>query len=247
MPLIKFLICQLLAVLVVFLGWYLAAWTQDFRMLLLLQPLIAASLSALWRQAIWWRVIHVVFLPAIVTMLVLNIPSWLYLVIFILLTLVFWGTVKGDVPLFLSSTAVSDALHSILVKEKAASFADIGAGIGTVVAPLALKSPNLHIVALERAPLPWLLAYWRCRHLPSVEVQYGSLWESNFAAYQVVFAFLSPAVMARVAAKVRSEMPIGGLFISSSFPVPNWTPEAVIKIKDKRGTHLYCYRILASN
>jgi len=246
MPLIKFLICQFLAVLVVYLGWNLATGSQNFWLFLLLQAVIAASFSALWRQAIWWRIIHVVFLPAIVAMLALNIPSWLYLLIFILLTLVFWGTVKGDVPLFLSSTAVSDALLNILVKEKAVSFADIGAGIGTVVAPIARQSPNLRIVALESAPLPWLLAYWRCRPLPNVEVQYGSLWDSNFAAYQVIFAFLSPAVMARVAAKVQSEMPSGGLFISSSFPVPNWTPEAVIKIKDKRGTHLYCYRISAN-
>jgi len=244
MPLSKFLICQLLAVVVVYLGWYLAKGSQDFRLFLLLQALIAASLSALWRQAIWWRIIHVVFMPGVVAMLALNIPSWLYLLIFILLTLVFWGTVKGDVPLFLSSTAVSDTLLNILVAEKAASFADIGAGIGTVVAPLARQSTSLRIVALECAPLPWLLAYWRCRHLPNIEVQYRSLWDSNFAAYQVIFAFLSPAVMARVGAKVQSEMPTGGLFISSSFPVPNWTPEAVIKIKDKRGTHLYCYRIL---
>ena len=166
------------------------------------------------------------------------------MLIFILLTLIFWGTVTGDVPLFLSSTAVCDALLNILVKEKAVSFADIGAGIGTVVAPLAQQASDLQIVALERAPIPWLLAYWRCRHFPNVDVQYGSLWESNFAAYKVVFAFLSPAVMARVAAKVQSEMPIGGLFISSSFPVPNWTPEAVINTKDRHGAILYCYRIV---
>ena len=242
MPLSKFLICQLLACFVVYLGW-LVNGNQNFQLFLLLQAFTAACLSSLWRQAIWWRVIHLVFLPAVVAMLALNIPSWLYLLIFILLTLVFWGTVKGDVPLFLSSTAVSDALHNILVQEKAVSFADIGAGIGTVVAPLALKSPNLRILALERAPIPWLLAHWRCRHLPNVEVRYGSLWESNFAASQVIFAFLSPAVMVRVGAKVQSEMASGCLFISSSFPVPNWTPEAVIKIKDKRGTELYCYRI----
>lgn len=241
MQLIKFLACQLLAGFVVYLG--LPILTQDFRYLLLLQALIAMSLSTLWRQAIWWRVIHVFFLPAIAVMLALNIPSWLYLLVFILLTLVFWGTVKGDVPLFLSSTAVSDALLDILVAENTENFADIGAGIGTVVLPLARQLPAIRIVALERAPIPWLLTYWRCRHLPNVEAQYGSLWESDFAAYHVIFAFLSPIVMAQVAVKVRSEMPKGGLFISSSFPVPDWTPETVINIKDRRGTTLYCYRL----
>jgi hypothetical protein len=243
MQFIKFLVCQFLAVLAVYLCIYLATWTPDFRFIVFFQAFIAASLSMLVRQAIWWRVIHLAFIPAVAALLTLNLPSWLYLSIFILLTLVFWGTLRGDVPLFLSSVAVSDALQTILDKERAVSFVDIGAGIGTIVAPLARRSPTLRIVAMEQAPLPWLLGYWRCFKLKNVDVRYGSLWDCDLAIYAVVFAFLSPAVMLRLAEKVRREMPIGGLFISSSFPAPDWRPEAVIEIGDRRRTRLYCYRI----
>lgn len=248
MQLAKALICQVLACTVALLlsGW-LARWNIDSRLGVLLQAATAASLSAVLRQPVWWRFIHLSFMPSVAIMLAFNLPSWLYLLILLLLTLVFWGTVKGDVPLFLSSSAVSDAVIAIVARENAASFADIGAGVGTVVAPLARQFPGLRIQAMERAPLPWLMALWRCRKLPNVEVRLGSLWRGNLAGYAVVFAFLSPLVMARVGEKVRRDMREGSLFISSSFPVPGWLPEAVVEIDDSRKTRLYCYRIPSGN
>jgi len=51
------------------------------------------------------------------------------------------------------------------------------------------------------------------------KIHFGSFWRSNLTEYAVVFAFLSPAVMASVGEKVRRDMQKGSLFISSSFPV----------------------------
>lgn len=244
MQLLKAFVCQMLAFIGIWsLNSSLSKWGIDFRLTVLLQAAIAASLSGLLAQPVWWRIIHLVFMPTVFIMLTFHLPSWLYLLVFFLLTLVFWGTVKGDVPLFLSSSAVADAVFAIVAKENAASFADIGAGIGTVVAPLARKIPVLRINALERAPLPWLFLVYRCRKQPNVNVQFRSLWRCNLAGYAVVFAFLSPLVMARVGEKVRREMRQGALLISSTFPVPDWSPETVIQLGDRQKTILYCYRI----
>lgn len=244
MQLIKALICQTLACVVVLLlsGW-LSLWSFDIRFIALIQSVIAATLSGMLRQPVWWWFIHLFFMPVVAIMLVLSLPPWLYLLAFLLLTLVFWGTVKGDVPLFLSSSAVSEALTAILAREHAKSFADLGAGVGTVVVPLSRQLPEVRIDALERAPLPWLLTYWRCRDLQNVRVRRRSLWHSNLGEYEVVFAYLSPSVMARVGEKVRLGMREGSLFISSSFPVPDWLPEAVQELDDRQKTRLYCYRI----
>lgn len=244
MSLIKALLCQILACLIILLlSDWLSRWAIDIRLIALLQALIAATFSALLRQPVWWRLIHLSFTPAMAIMLAFSLPSWLYLLVLLLLSLVFWGTVKGDVPLFLSSSAVGKAVIAVVARERAASFVDLGAGVGTVVAPLARQRPDLRIDALERAPLPWLLARWRCRKLPNVQVRLVSLWRRNLTEYNVVFAFLSPLVMARVAEKVRSEMREGSLFISSSFPVQDWVPETIVEVDDGRKTRLYCYRI----
>jgi hypothetical protein len=244
MQLIKALVCQALACLIILLvsGW-LSRWGLNSRLIVPLQALIAVALSVVLRQPVWWRLIHLSFMPAVAIMLALNPPSWLYLLVLLLLTLVFWGTVKGDVPLFLSSSAVGEAVIAIVAREKAESFVDMGAGVGSVVVPLARQLPDLRIEALERAPVPWLIACWRCRTLPNVRVRLGSLWRRNLAEYGVVFAFLSPLVMIRAGEKVRRDMREGSLFISSSFPVPNWLPETIVEVDDSRKTRLYCYRI----
>lgn len=244
MPLIKALACQIAGLLIaVMLAKALPQLAQGLWAVLLLQGIAAAALSRLFHQPIWWLPIHLLFLPTAFGLLNINLPAWLYLLILVVLGLVFWGTIKGDVPLFLSSSAVADAIITIVKRENARSFAELGAGIGSVVVPLAKTLPSLKIQALERAPLPWLIARRRCRLLRNVSVQNTSLWDFDLTNHDVVFTFLSPLFMVQLGEKVRREMPAGSLFISSSFPVPDWLPESVIQLQDRRGTKLYCYRL----
>jgi hypothetical protein len=224
------------------LAWLFPALFHSVGLLALLQGSTAALWCQVLRQPYWWIPIHVAFLPTAIILLTLNLPSWLYLLTALLLTLVFWGTVKGDVPLFLSSTAVADAVAVIVDQENASTFADLGAGIGSVAAPLA-HHRQLKVDAWERAPLPWLIAAWRCRKLPNASVKRASLWGCNLACYEVVFAFLSPLVMDDLGKKIIDEMSSGSLFISSSFPIPDWEPESIVQINDRRRTKLFCYRV----
>jgi hypothetical protein len=224
------------------LAWMAPALFHSTWRLALMQGAAAALWSRLIRQPYWWVPIHLLFLPAAIALLTLQLPSWLYLLTVLLLTLVFWGTIKGDVPLFLSSSAVADALAAIVDRENAGAFADLGAGIGSIAVPLA-QNRSIIIDAWERAPLPWLITVWRCRKMLNVSVNRASLWRCDLADYDVAFAFLSPAVMTKLGEKVRREMRSGSLFISSSFPIPDWQPESVVQLEDRRGTKLFCYRV----
>ncbi|MFI3155003.1 MAG: hypothetical protein QX199_02480 [Methylococcaceae bacterium] len=228
--------------LTVTLAWLSPAIFHGVWRLLLVQGIAAALWSGVLRQPYWWFPIHLLFLPTAMAMLTLQLPSGLYLLVVLLLALVFWGTVKGDVPLFLSSTAVADAVAALVDKENAGAFADLGAGVGSVAVPLA-QQRAMAVDAWESAPLPWLIAAWRCRKLSNASVKRASLWGCDLGRYDVVFAFLSPAVMAELGGKIRREMRPGSLFISSSFPIPAWQPESVVQIEDRRRTKLFCYRI----
>lgn len=210
--------------------------------LALIQAATAALCAAVLRQPFWWLPIHLAFLPAAIALLSLQLPSWLYLTALLLLALVFWGTIKGDVPLFLSSNGVADALATIAEQERVKVFADLGAGVGSVVLPLAQRLA-LQVDAWESAPLPWLITAWRCRNLPNVTVTRASLWECNLARYDLVFAFLSPAVMVKLGKKINREMSPGSLFVSSSFPIPDWQPESIVQLDDRRRSTLFCYRL----
>lgn len=215
---------------------------HDTSHLILLQGAAAAVCSVVLRQRYWWLLIHLLFLPTAIALLTLQLPSWLYLLLVLLLALVFWGTIKGDVPLFLSSTAVAEALAAIVDQERAKVFADLGAGVGSVAVPLA-QQRNISVDAFEQAPLPWLITAWRCRKLANATVKRSSLWRCDLARYDVLFAFLSPAVMVELGKKVRGEMRPGSLFVSSSFPIPDWQAESVLQLDDRRQTRLFCYRL----
>ncbi|MGR9012241.1 MAG: hypothetical protein ACU83U_01215 [Gammaproteobacteria bacterium] len=240
---VKALVAQILGLTVTFtLAWISPVLFHGTWRLALIQGTSAALWSTVLRQPYWWIPIHLLFLPMAMVMLTLQLPSWLYLIMVLLLALVFWGTAKGDVPLFLSSSAVTHAVTVIVEQEHANAFAELGAGIGSVAAPLA-RHQSIRVDAWECAPLPWLIASHRCRKLPNASVKRASLWVCDLGGYDVVFAFLSPAVMVKLGEKVRREMRPGSLFISSSFPIPSWEPESIITIADKRSTKLFCYRL----
>ena len=229
--------------LVIMLVWLSPTLFHGTARLLILQAAAAAACSHLLSQPTWWIPIHLMFLPTAITLLALQLPPWIYLVITLLLILVFWSTVKGDVPLFLSSQTVADEVISLVERENAKRFAELGSGTGTVVVPMAKRRPMTAIDAYEHAPLPWLISRWHCRKQTNVNSLCVSFWKGNLANYDVVFAFLSPAVMPKLGEKIRREMRPGSLFVSSSFPIPDWQPATVINIDDRRKTPLFCYRI----
>jgi hypothetical protein len=248
MTLCKALLAQLLGLIIaICLNPLLPAHNSGLVTLLILQSGSAMLSCALLRQPRWWLVIHLLFLPAVVTLHSAELSAFWYLLIVVLLTLVFWGTVKGDVPLFLSSTAVVDAVSQLITQESAQHFAELGAGIGTVTAPLAKYHPQLIINAWERAPLPWMLNAWRNRHYAHSHCYRSNLWHCDFSQYDVIFAFLSPAVMPQLGAKLQSAMRPGSLLISSSFAIPDWKPETIKQLNDIAKTQLFCYRITDSS
>jgi hypothetical protein len=243
MILLRAIFCQIFAFVITFIA---AFWQPIFHfpiIFLLTQCGLAVSGSLMLRQPIWWVLIHLLFLPSIFIFFTISLPAWLYLVIVITLTLVFWGTIRGDVPLFLSSSEVTQAVSVLLEQECACHFADLGAGVGSVAIPIAEHWKNIMVDAWELAPIPWLISAWRGRNVSNYTALRQNFFTTDFEKYDVIFAFLSPAVMPEIAEKIKREMRSGTLFISSSFPAPDWEPESILHIDDFRKTVLFCYRI----
>lgn len=244
MRLIKAILCQFLAFcLARLIAGYLFTIQPHLFVLLAIQGISAACFARIWRQERWWQLFHLALPLAAGLMLSLTIPPAFYLGGFVLLMLIFWGTAWGDVPLFLSSPAVIDALTVILERERPPRFAELGAGIGTVVVPIAQRFPDMQIHAIERAPLPWICLRWRCRNLGNVKVIRADFWQIDLKPYSVIYAFLSPLVMTRLGQHVARDMPTGGLLLSAAFEVPNWIAETEMALNSTPQNHLFCYRM----
>lgn len=204
---------------------------------------VALLISSLTRQVWWWRLIHTLFAPLAWAVLRLGIPPGWYLLAFMALLLVYRGAIGGQIPLYFSNQTTVDALAARLVQQPGQRFLDLGAGIGSVLRPLARAVPEARLTGIENAPATWLLGYLRTLGRKNCQWLWGDIRRISLADYDMVYAFLSPAPMAALWEKVKSEMPPGSLFVSNSFAVPGVEADETVTLSDSRQTQLYCYRI----
>lgn len=204
---------------------------------------VALSLAWITRQPSWWRIIHAAFAPLAWAVSLLNIaPGW-FLLAFLLLLFVFRGAATGQIPLYLSNATTAEALATLLSSRTQTHFADLGAGIGSTIVPLARAFPRLQFTGIENAPASWGIGWLRARGIPNIRWSMSDFWATRLEEFDVVYVFLSPAPMPELWAKIQREMKPGSLFISNSFPVPEIEPDEVLELDDARQTRLYCYRI----
>ena len=203
---------------------------------------VALLLATRSRQPWWWRLIHAGFMPLVWATQRLAIdPGW-FLLAFLLLLLVYRGALSGQVPLYLSNRQTVAALADLLAERGPCRFIDLGAGLGSTAVPLADALPEHHFTGYENAPLTWLAGRLLGLGRPNLDWRWDDLWQARLGDYDVVYAFLSPAPMARLWDKVQAEMKPGSLFVSNSFPVPGATPERIIDVDCVPARPLYCYR-----
>lgn len=205
---------------------------------------LAVVLSHLAGLARWWLPIQLLFVPGLVGMLALDIPPIVYLLAFALMLVVYWNTFRSQVPLYLSSRPVWQALAERLPATPF-TFVDLGCGLGGVLTWLARTRPHGHYLGVEAAPLPFLWSWLRIKlgGYRNCNARWGSLWACDLSAHDVVYAYLSPVPMPRLWEKARREMKPGSLFISNTFEVPGQPPDEIIQVNDLHHSRLYCWRM----
>lgn len=210
----------------------------------LLQGLTAGLFSYALRMPVWWMPIHLGFIPLVVVALALNISSTAYLVLFLGLLLIYGKTYKTQVPLYLSSNRVTQALQSLLPENSRFSFVDLGSGCGGLLSHLAEKNRNGVFHGIEAAPLPFLISKLRSLFgAKNCAITWGDFWHQDFSQYDVVYAYLSPIPMAALWEKASKEMRPGSLLISNTFVIPGVAADKSIKLDDFSNSTLYLWKI----
>ena len=189
--------------------------------LVLMQSLVATVFSYVVRTDSWWRWIHFCFPIAAWVMFQWNIPNGLYLVGFIISLSLFWTTFRTQVPFFPSRPMVWQQVAKIIPQNSPVHLIDIGSGLGDMSLYMAKTRPDCRIEGIEIAPLPWMISYLRAKFFSSkATFTLGNYQSLDFANYDVIFAYLSPAVMATLWDKASQEMRSGTLLISLEFEIP---------------------------
>jgi len=162
---------------------------------------------------------------------------------------VYWNTFRTQVPFYLSSRKVWQALETLLppvVPNQTFKFVDLGSGTGGVLTHLAEMRADGRFQGIEAAPLPFALSWLRIFMSPyrdRCEVHWGSLWHCDLAQCDVVFAYLSPVPMQQLWQKAQREMRPGTLFISNTFVVPDHPPQRSMMVDDRHQSTLYIWQM----
>jgi hypothetical protein len=220
----------------------------DLRPAPLLTALLCGGLATVFSRlaglARWWLIIQLLFVPALVLAQGFEIPAGFFLAAFLIMLVVYWSTFRTQVPLYLSSNKVWQALETKL-PDTPFTFVDLGSGIGGVLTHLARTHPHGHYHGVEAAPLPFLWSWLRIKFggYRNCTVQWGSLWNSDLSQYDVVFAYLSPVPMEALWRKAKQQMQPGSIFISNTFAVPDHPPQETVGVEDLHRSTLYLWRM----
>ncbi|TCS39135.1 hypothetical protein EDC30_10186 [Paucimonas lemoignei] len=208
----------------------------------MLQGGLAAGLSAWQRLAFWWLPIQLLFPLALVGALALRLPPSIFLCLFLFFVLLYWSSFRTQVPYYPSTKPVWNAVAGLLPEQPLRGI-DIGSGFGGLVLDLSARRQDSRFEGIELAPLPWLVSKLRARCRGSrAEFRRGDYLALNFADYDVVFAYLSPAAMPSLWEKAHSEMRPGTLLLSLEFLIPEQAPDIVLE-PVQGGKVLYGWRM----
>ena len=148
-------------------------------------------------------------------------------------------------PLYLSNRRTQDAIAAIFEQTNGSTFIDLGSSLSDVVSDVAGKAPNKHVIAGETAPLSYLIT--KARNVifghRNAAIRFESIWNTDVTDADVVYAFLSPAPMARLSEKLKAEMKPGSCFISNSFALPGGEPDEIVAVDDGRQTQLLIWNM----
>jgi SAM-dependent methyltransferase len=207
-----------------------------------LQGCTACALAVFLRSASWWRVIHLLFAPALVLGLALEVPPAVCFGVLLALVVVYWGCHRSQVPLYLSGPAAWREVLALLPPNPGTRVVDLGSGLGGLAAFIGRARPDARVDGIEAAPLPFVLGSMRKRlNAWNGDLWWGDMWKLNLAGYDVVHAYLSPVPMPALWQKACREMRPGGLLISHSFAVPGVAPVLVRALPG--GNSLYVFRV----
>ena len=246
-PVLRALLIQLFALLFSYALYAADHWQFGGQIpsyvLLLVHACLALAITVLLHMNWWWWLIQFIFPFAVVASLIFQLSPGFSLAIFVLMVLLFWSTYRTQVPYFPSKSSLLPCILEQLPLQDSLRFIDIGSGLGGVSLSLARLRPGQYFFGVEVAPVPWLVSWIRARFSKNAPEFYLRDYLSlNFAEFDVVFAYLSPAAMPGLWEKVRAEMRSGTLFMSYEFVVPGVEADLIIK-SNVNDPVLYVWRI----
>lgn len=177
-------------------------------------------------------------------MILSNILFFAFLVFFTLLILTVLAHMAFLVPYVPSKMRVVEKMVEAAKLKKGETVFDLGCGDGRLLFT-AEKNKKVKAEGFEIAPLMYLMALLKKIFSRSgALIHFQSFFGANLHKADVIFCYLIPNVMPRLAEKILRECRPGTRIISNTFHIPDLEPSHVYKKDDGKGLPtIYVYRV----
>jgi hypothetical protein len=120
---------------------------------------------------------------------------------------------------------------------------DLGCGDGRVLR-YARKLYGVRTIGYEINPMAYLRARLHCLAKNGIQIRYGNFWHADVGHADVIFCYLFPDVMARMAHKIEQEAKPGATVVSCNFPLPGQAAQQILRPSGSlHHDPIYIYRI----
>ena len=161
------------------------------------------------------------------------------------IALVFVYTLIIGNPPTPTSPRVRARLMAVLPPLGSGSVFELGSGWGTLAFPLARRFPERPVIAVERAPVPWLASRLRLALAgpPNLKIERGDFLARPLDGAALVVCYLHAPAMARLKTKLEAELTPGCWVLSHTFRMAGWEPVRTEGAGDLYRTPVYLYRM----
>jgi SAM-dependent methyltransferase len=120
---------------------------------------------------------------------------------------------------------------------------DLGCGDGRVLRE-AQKRYGVHTIGYEINPMAYLKARIFSFGPNKIKIKRENFWEADLSGADVVFCYLYPDVMKKLAAKLAAGLKPGAVIVSSNFSIPGFVPSKVLRLESSwHSDPMYVYQL----
>ena len=149
---------------------------------------------------------------------------------------------QGALYVSTSRTKIAAIINAVPMKADQ-TLVDLGCGDGRVLRE-AQKRYGVRTIGYEINPLAYLKARLSSFGPNKIKIRRENFWEADLSGADVVFCYLYPDVMKKLAAKLAAGLKPGTVVVSSNFSLPGFVPSKVLRLESSwHNDPMYIYQI----
>jgi SAM-dependent methyltransferase len=134
---------------------------------------------------------------------------------------------QGALYVSTSRTKIAAFINAVPMKADQ-TLVDLGCGDGRVLRE-AQKRYGVRTIGYEVNPLAYLKARLLSFGPNKIKIRRENFWQADLTGADVIFCYLYPDVMKKLAFKLKSGLKPGAIVVSSNFPLPGHIPSKVLR------------------